>query len=71
MAKFRNKLDPVHLYAPAGEPTSLFVDTGQVVEVPGEAKEIDDAHVVGEEDAALAFPTSRWELVVPKKSERE
>jgi hypothetical protein len=59
--KFKNTLDPVHLYRPAGEAGSRLVETGDIVEHPGAVTETEDAYVVGQGDRALAFPKSRWE----------
>lgn len=36
MPKLRNRLDPVHVFAPAGGADSLLVERDQVVDVPGE-----------------------------------
>lgn len=72
--RLRNMGEAVHLYAPPGEPNSLPVDEGQVVTVGGPLTETDDAWICGEEDAARAFPKSRWSVVedaAPAKSSRK
>lgn len=69
--RLRNVGEAVHLYAPPDSPNSLPVDEGQVITVPGPLDETEDAWVCGQEDAARAFPKSRWTLVEPAKAPRK
>jgi hypothetical protein len=68
MPRFRNIGAAAHVYKPAGDPDSLFVDAGQIVETPGELapEQPADAYVVGEGDQARAWPKALWELVEDK-----
>jgi hypothetical protein len=56
---------PLHL----GSPEGRLVDSDEVIEVKGSlAKEQpDDAVVVGEGDAARAYPTGTWAVVTTSK----
>lgn len=70
--RLKNVGAAVHLYRPAGDPSSLYVDAEQIVEVPGEiSAEVDDAYVIGEGDQARAWSKSQWELDKPAPAKRE
>lgn len=70
--RLKNVGSAVDLYRPAGDPQSLPVDAGQVVEVPGEISgELADAYLIGEGDQARAWPMAQWELDKPAPAPRE
>jgi DNA-binding transcriptional regulator/RsmH inhibitor MraZ len=61
VARLKNTGDPMHVYAPPGAPNSLFVDAGQIIEVPGEiTDELDDAYLVGTGDDQRAWSKAQW-----------
>lgn len=61
MARLKNVGEPVHVYAPPGGAHSLFVDAGQIVEVPGEITgEVADAYLIGAGDDVRAWPKGQW-----------
>lgn len=54
---------PIDLYRPAGDPRSLLVELGDVVETPGEVLAADDdAIVTGSPEDPRAWPKSSWSL---------
>lgn len=62
MARLKNIGPEVHVYSPGGFPSSILVDTDQIVEVPGEiTDEVVDAYIVGENGAARAWPKAQWQ----------
>jgi hypothetical protein len=67
VAKLRNiGPGPVSLYRPAGDPGSLDVEPGQVVETPGELagqQPYSDAILIDSHGELRAWPTSTWETV--------
>lgn len=67
MARFKNIGEaPVHVFSPAGFPSSFLAEPDQIIEVPGEvAEETDDAYILGEDGHARAWPKAQW-LVTSK-----
>lgn len=66
MAKLRNIGGPAIVGPRPGHPAARPVAADEVLEVPGEAKEIDDAYLVTAGDEVTAYPKSRWSLVAAK-----
>jgi hypothetical protein len=65
MPRFRLRSDcsPVALFFPQGHHDSLYVEPGDVIDVPGDvvADSPDDAFVIGTGDEARAWPKALWE----------
>lgn len=70
MLKFRNiSGDALACFKPAEVRGSEHVEAGATIEVDADlAGELVDAYVVGEGDAARAWPKALWALVTDKKS---
>lgn len=71
MARLKNiSGNPIDLFAQAGEADSYLVGADEVVTVPGDVTNGDDAdadhYVVGDGDAARLWPKTAWLLDVEK-----
>lgn len=66
--RFTNVGPAVHAYQRAIHPDSLLVESGQVIEVPGDLapEQPADAYQVGTGDDARLWPHAQWSLVEDK-----
>lgn len=60
--------DALSVNAPEGHPDSHLVEPGEVLQVPGDSKETDDAYIVGKGDDARAYPKAIWKREAQAKS---